>query len=757
MRNKKVIRISAMLLSAVILSTTIGYELHAESPKTSVEKNIDFEKGSEEILKVIDGNEHSVALETLTAEGKGVNGTTAFKINQLNDSWTTAYYQPDKEMFGTGAEYALPQNVQFSFKMYLKDDANESPASAVSFMPIANGNVANLHPGRFPYVNIRYANYYTWGHVDRIQLQTGTDSAADSVLKVQGDSLTTKDVTNQQTTSIEDATWYTVNCDYDWSKFVEDKIVTCKISISNTSGTFVDYTVKYTIQSEDFANLKAYGFGFKAGNSNTKECWIDNIKVTLVSEIASKSEPEENNTSKGGFIDFENDTKETLSIMNGNDASVDVATLIKDKMGVGGTKAFNINQVSDGWTTAYYQPDKTDYGTNVEYALPKNVKFSFKTYQEDNASLAPAPVVSFMPIVRTGAGIHPGRFPYVNIKYANYFTWGEVDRISLQTDTDSAADAILTAQGDEKIIKDVKNQKTTSIEDATWYTVNCDYDWSKFTEDKTVTCNISISNASGAFVNYTVRYTMKSDNIINQKAYGFGFKAGSTRECWIDNIAITMETIDSEGNSTIHAPNIPVKLNVKGATISTSNQTIKMGFDLSSAAEAIAARGETVQKYGAVLVAGTKTLAEMKKNAALFMDEDTENNPQSYMCTTRKESKLPDIYSVTITNSNSGDGYDNRGKRATAIVYVVTDKGIYYSEETINHSVMSVVKAIFNDTYLTDEGNVKNNSVVAGSPLEKALTASNTTYQALTEALIASPTTSEQRTLLLNVHFALNK
>ena len=738
-------------MSAVLLATTFTHVLPAKASGTTVEKTIDFEEGTTDTLTVIDGNDQNVDISELVTS---TNNTKALNINQSNLGWVTAYYQPEIDDLGDGAEYALPSNVQFRFKAYQEDDANLSPNTVIEFEPILRMS-AGQHIGRFPKISIGYANYYTWGRVDRIKLQTSTDSLADSIITAAGADSSQFDVASSATSSIDDATWYTANCAYDWSDYRTSHEVTCTFTIANASGVFATYTETYTMKSSDFINQKAYGFGFKdTGTSNTN-CCIDDIKVTLISEPPTKSETPEEDTPKGAYIDFEEGTTDTLAAIDGNDQNVDISELVTS---TNNTKVFNINQSSDGWTTAYYQPEIADFGDGVEYVLPSNVQFRFKAYQEDNDMLPPKAVIEFEPILRMGTGTHIGRFPKISIGYANYYTWGQVDRIILQTSTDSAADSIITAAGAASSQIDVASSATSSIDDATWYTANCAYDWNDYSTSHEVTCTFTIANASGVFATYTETYTMKSSDFINQKAYGFGFKDTSTdnTNCCIDDIAVTLVSIDSEGNSTIHTPNVPVVPAVKGATISTTNQTIKMGFTFTEAQKAISLRGETVQKYGAVLVAGTQTLDTMKIEAAKFMDDVADNENVSYVCTARTDSTLPDIYSVTITNSNTDtDGTDNRGKRATAIAYVVTDQGVYYSDAIINHSVMSVVKEIFNGTYLTDTENVKDGALVEGSLLDKAL--GNSTYADLTAALTAAPTNATQRDLLLNVHFALNK
>ena len=194
-----------------------------------------------------------------------------------------------------------------------------------------------------------------------------------------------------------------------------------------------------------------------------------------------------------------------------------------------------------------------------------------------------------------------------------------------------------------------------------------------------------------------------------------------------------------------------------------------MGFDFSGVEAIAKANGETPIKYGAVLVPGSPEYNDIVANAALLLDNDEGNDLTAadlgYKCTKKEltgETKLPKEYYVTISNSN-----ENLGKRASAISYVVTEDAegqshIYYSTTAINHSVMSLLKAAFTKTYLTDTNNVLDDAIVSGSPLEVALNNYNTTngttetLATIKSAVAEGTTTQEQRNLLIDLHLALN-
>ena len=515
------------------------------------------------------------------------------------------------------------------------------------------------------------------------------------------------------------------------------------------------------MNTDNFINAKAYGFGFMDSNDDrfSAKCYIDDIKVTLISEPQTKTEtPEEpapgDDMTIENYIDFEDGKNDNFVMIDGDPKVINYQGRINS---VNNTQAFFLNNDRGNWDVAYYEPDMSNFDSDVNCVRPSNVSFRFKAYLSDGNDNK---LFSFYPLVNEAYRNNDHMWNWPNIQ-AYYWNWTShnpryCESIGLSKGATSQAQVSIEAGEQETYFKPVT---ATSIGEAGWFTYNCAYDWSNFASDATVKCQITVSKGDIVSDAYEVTLTVTGNDFKKQKLYGFAFGAIGIADFCLDDIAVTLESIDSEGNSTIHTPNVPVVPAVKGATISTTNQTIKMGFTFTEAQKAISLRGETVQKYGAVLVAGTQTLDTMKTEAAKFMDDVDNNENASYVCTARTDSTLPDIYSVTITNSNMDtDGTtDNRGKRATAIAYVVTDQGVYYSDAMINHSVMSVVKAIFNDTYLTDADNVSNGTLVSGSALATALASCGADYAALTTALTAAPTNATQRDLLLNVHFALNK
>ncbi len=206
-----------------------------------------------------------------------------------------------------------------------------------------------------------------------------------------------------------------------------------------------------------------------------------------------------------------------------------------------------------------------------------------------------------------------------------------------------------------------------------------------------------------------------------------------------------------------------------GATLATDKDVVKMGF---SFADVIANKGitkEDVASYGAVLVPGTKTAADLKAKAA-EMIEAGETSSDIFVRTEGDIEKLFETegneYFVTITNS--GDA-ENMHVRSTAIAYIkLTDGTIYYSADCnsdatqrVNKSVMGLLKSIFTANYVADYDAAVATGTEAETPLGKAIAKYNTdngaaiTIDTIKEIINRAKSTVEDRSILSGVHFKL--
>lgn len=300
-----------------------------------------------------------------------------------------------------------------------------------------------------------------------------------------------------------------------------------------------------------------------------------------------------------------------------------------------------------------------------------------------------------------------------------------------------------------------------------WGTFICDYDWSNFDAAHSYVLGLTFHILIGE-IEYKQAFTLTlaktgDEQIVslmeNFTKGGIGLKLGNDAN-WTaayDNLAVTWV----DANGTEYKPNYLPEAMALGATLATTegeDGTIKtqMGFGFTEAREALEKNGAIVKDYGAVFVAGTKDYATMKENAEHVLKQGAVTG---YVKTKIADSSLPDEYRVTITNS---DG-QNIGKRVTAIGYVrTTDGAIYYTGEYTsdsivqanlnNYSVMSVLKNIFNKTYLSDPDQ---------SRLQAALAAYNEQQGKVYDmayiqnAVQEGTTDTEQRNLLKALHFGL--
>lgn len=425
--------------------------------------------------------------------------------------------------------------------------------------------------------------------------------------------------------------------------------------------------------------------------------------------------------------------------------------------------------------------NNTEYTTFLtegwaEGTRPTKVQYKFKGINKDGSVTTNSKrAFSFLPIY-TSTKVHnsygyPSSLRFSDVASGQYIKGGMVSvnatvcTLSAQTPTN------------QNIVLG------TSEATADWYNVACSYDWSLFNEENSYkyVVSIEITDVEGKVVfssTATHAAGTGATNVMsgmNGKTLSFGFMTGNTNglEAYVDDIYIWSEAYadSASDKGAAYGPSAqPKVLGATPATTATDNSIkVKMGFDFSSVTAIAQANGETPVQYGAVLVPGSPEYSALVANAGLLLDSNESNDETAidlgYKYTKREltgDAVLPKEYYVTISNSS-----ENIAKRASAIAYVVTEDAegtqhVYYSATAINHSVMSLLKAAFNQTYLVDTNNVLNDSIVSGSPLETALNSYNATngttetLATIKTATAGGATTQAQRKLLVELHLALN-
>lgn len=201
-----------------------------------------------------------------------------------------------------------------------------------------------------------------------------------------------------------------------------------------------------------------------------------------------------------------------------------------------------------------------------------------------------------------------------------------------------------------------------------------------------------------------------------------------------DNIAITLDG----------GPDLsPVTLGAKIPydTSPVSEQKLRIDFDFTEAKSAADAAGVQFTEYGAILLAGTRTRAELLA-AEPVVRFAVDSNAQ-----------VADLLKVEITNSA-----ENSGKRVSAIAYVKDSEGnIYYAGNTSDlvtdgvavKSVMGVMKAYYSAELLPNAGEALSAALAAYN----AAAAENYTMEELQTAAQTPVTSAEQKALLRNVFY----
>lgn len=201
-----------------------------------------------------------------------------------------------------------------------------------------------------------------------------------------------------------------------------------------------------------------------------------------------------------------------------------------------------------------------------------------------------------------------------------------------------------------------------------------------------------------------------------------------------DNIAITLDSAPDLSPETLGAK-IPYD------TSPVSEQKLRIDFDFTGAKSAADAAGVRFTEYGAILLAGTRTRAELlaAEPAVRFAVEDN--------------AAVADLLKVEITNSA-----ENSGKRVSAIAYWKDSAGnLYYAGNTSDlvtdgvavKSVMGVMKAYYTAELLPNA----QTELTAALAAYNAAAAADHTMDDLQAAVTAQVTSPEQKTLLRNVFY----
>ncbi len=270
-----------------------------------------------------------------------------------------------------------------------------------------------------------------------------------------------------------------------------------------------------------------------------------------------------------------------------------------------------------------------------------------------------------------------------------------------------------------------------SEEESPWIDFQCTYDWSEYTEADGWKVSIEIRLSCGNYVCSwydTVAYqapTSTAANVIGDDpavdantTFTVGFESGgsnASKYCYVDDLIIWSETVDG---STTYAPQDlepkalgAVALEQENPGDGTVSTLVRGSFDFRTAKKIADGNDETVTGFGALAVAGTKSFDQMKEALNALMANPNDAAYAEYKLLSNgvtKKSDVPDIYTVTATNSGE---LENMGKRLSCIAYIRTDKGIYLTDNSnsvlgvqdgvVNKSAMGLIKDGFAAKYLT--------------------------------------------------------
>lgn len=308
-----------------------------------------------------------------------------------------------------------------------------------------------------------------------------------------------------------------------------------------------------------------------------------------------------------------------------------------------------------------------------------------------------------------------------------------------------------------------------------WYDCACDYDWTNFNAENGYEVSFTFTITDGTYTQ-TYMETLKwrapsnpaytGDPLTYTDTTGFSiaFEGGSAdveTQSAIDDLCIW--SYDAADTSKTYAPAPVVK--ALGAVAATAEDesgdvNVKSSFDFRTAQKIAEANGETISYFGALVIAGTKTPEEMQ--TALDSALQSGAAPQGYVFVKNMVSamlELPDVYTVTVVNSGA---LENMGKRLSAIAYVITESGTYYSTNTnaqtgviggvVNKSSAGLLKDQFNEKYLKDEFSTALADALAGY---NAASGENFTKSDVEKAATGTGVTSDRDRKLLKGLYSL--
>lgn len=263
----------------------------------------------------------------------------------------------------------------------------------------------------------------------------------------------------------------------------------------------------------------------------------------------------------------------------------------------------------------------------------------------------------------------------------------------------------------------------TELASGSWYDCVCDYDWTNFNAEHGYEVSFTFSITDGTYTQTYMEtlkwraptnaaYTGDPMPFTDTTGFSIAFEGGdatTATQSAIDDLCIW--SYDAADPAKTYAPKPVVK--ALGAVAATAedesgNVNVKSSFDFRTAQKIAEAGGETISYFGALVAAGTKTPEEMQAALETALESDTA--PEGFVFVKNMVSAvlpLPDIYTVTIVNSGE---IENMGKRLSAIAYIITESGTYYSTNTnaqndvtggvVNKSSMGLLKDQFNEKYL---------------------------------------------------------
>ncbi len=391
-----------------------------------------------------------------------------------------------------------------------------------------------------------------------------------------------------------------------------------------------------------------------------------------------------------------------------------------------------------------------------EGTRPTQVKFRFKAGNISGDS-GQNSLISVHPLMAVDGGWgYYGAKVQIQVNKAGKITFNQSYQQFVSTNPDG------------KPIKsgEIQFDNSKTMDESPWYTFSIEYDWSKFTQADGYIVSYECQMTDGVNTVYfsdtvqwtapnATEYTGNDPTVSASDGFTVGLEGGnsSTMFAAVDDICIWSEDV---GNPEVtYAPSAQVvALGAVGVTNEvTGKLNVRSSFDFRTAVMIMEGNGETVTAYGSLTVAGTKNYEEMQQ---ALQEALNGNVPEGYKLLKNpvlQASDVPDIYTVTVTNSGEEE---NVGKRMSCIAYIVTDQGTYFSQNSneamgvtygvVNKSVMGLIKDAFNQKYLTTEYsaglsevltdyNAANKTSYSVTDIQKITTKTGVTTQAEKELL----------------------